>query len=105
MLAINLENVVAELKKLKIPVVYGTARGKLQPPYFVVRGSGMVSLPADDTLHWRENTYQIEYYYQLKDEAAEAVIEAAILGNGWIFSRSEDVYISDGEMYVIYYEI
>lgn len=101
----NAKALKALLDQTGLPVFYGTSKGQVAPPYIVYLGSGQNNMPADDTLYWKENTYQIEYYYRLKNEDSEAAIEDLLLGAGLIYTKSDDVYISDGEMYVIYYDI
>ena len=40
-----------------------------------------------------------------KDETMEARIEALLLENGYLYDKSEDVYIEDEGVFVIYYTI
>ena len=48
---------------------------------------------------------QIEYYFTQKNEANETAIEDALLENGFLYEKSEDVYIEDENVFVIYYNI
>ena len=66
---------------------------------------GQNNLPADNTLYWRENTYQVEYYFKTKDESKEAEIEEILLADGYNFEKSEDIYIEEEGLFVIYYYI
>jgi hypothetical protein len=68
-------------------------------------GNGQDTLPADNTLYWRENTYQLEYYFKEKDEAKEKAIEDILLADGYIFEKSEDLYLEDEGLFLIYYYI
>ena len=68
-------------------------------------GSGQNIFRADDTHYWSENTYQVEYYYTEKDESAEADIEDTLLDNGFNFEKSEDIFIEDQNVFVIYYYV
>ena len=68
-------------------------------------GSGQENMKADDTLYWRENTYQVEYYFTTKNESQEKAIEDILLQDGYIFSKSEDVYIEEEDIFVIYYQV
>lgn len=93
---------------LGIPCVYSHFRkedGTLpsSPPYVAYLGSGQDDFAADNTYHWKRNRYQIEYYFKNKDEAQEAVIEKLLLDNGFLYDKSEDVYIEDEGVFVIYY--
>ena len=77
----------------------------VEPPYLTYIGSGQNTADADDTHYWLENTYQIEYYFTKKDESNEAAIEEALLANGYNYTKSEDVYIEDEGVFVIYYQV
>lgn len=91
------------LKKTGLPCAYSHFKDQQTPPFIVYIGSGQAIMRADDTHYWSENTYQVEYYFVEKDEAAEAAVEAIILGDGYQFTKSEDVYIENEDVFVIYY--
>lgn len=81
-------------------------QGEVIPPrYIVYLGAGQASLAADDTKIWTRNEYQVEYYFVDKDETAEAAIEAALLDGGYMYEKSEDVYIETEGVFVIYYSV
>lgn len=75
------------------------------PPYIVYIGSGQNDLDADNTHYWRENTYQVEYYFTDKDEANETAIEDALLEGGFLYDKSEDLFIEQEGVFVIYYYV
>lgn len=75
------------------------------PPYIVYLGSGQNNFEADNTFYYRQNQYQIEYYFTKKDEEKEAQIEQLLLDNGFLYEKSEDVYIEDDGVFVIYYNV
>lgn len=75
------------------------------PPYLLYIGNGQDNIAADDTFYWSENRYQIEYYFTKKDETTEAAIENLLLDNGYLYTKSEDVYIEDQGVFVIYYDV
>lgn len=75
------------------------------PPYIVYIGGGQDNMAADNTYIWSNNRYQVEYYFTDKDESKEAAIEAALLSNGYNYEKSEDVYIQEEDVFVIYYTI
>ena len=87
------------------PCAYSHFKTAQDPPYIVYIGNGQDVLNADNTHYWRRNTYQVEYYFTTKNESNEAVIEDALLENGFIYEKSEDVYIEDQGVFVIYYYI
>jgi hypothetical protein len=68
-------------------------------------GNGQETMQADNTHYWRENSYQVEYYFTEKNEANEDAIEDALLGSGYLYDKSEDIYIEDQGVFVIYYYI
>lgn len=75
------------------------------PPYLVYMGDGQDTFDADNTFYWRRNRYQIEYYFTIKDEDQEAAIEKLLLDNGYLYDKTEDVYIEDQGVFVIYYNV
>ena len=93
------------LQKTKLPCAYSHFSKPVEPPYLVYLGSGQNNLPADNTLHWKEDTYQVEYYFKEKNEAKEAEIEEILLADGYIFTKSEDIYIESEGLFVIYYQV
>ncbi len=93
------------LQSTGLPCAYSHFKKAQSPPYIVYIGSGQETADADDTHYWRENTYQVEYYFTTKNERNEEAIEAALLNNGFIYEKSEDVYIEDEDVFVIYYYI
>lgn len=75
------------------------------PPYLVYIGDGQDTFEADNTYYWTRNRYQIEYYFTIKDEDQEAAIEKLLLDNGYLYDKTEDVYIEDQGVFVIYYNV
>lgn len=75
------------------------------PPYLVYMGDGQDTFEADNTYYWTHNRYQIEYYFTIKDEDQEAAIEKLLLDNGYLYDKTEDVYIEDQGVFVIYYNV
>ena len=93
------------LQSTHLPCAYSHFKTDQNPPYIVYIGNGQDVLNADNTHYWRRNTYQVEYYFTTKNESNEAAIEDALLDNGFIYEKSEDVYIEDPGVFVIYYYI
>lgn len=95
------------LKKTGLPCAYSHFRknGPKAPPFIVYLGDGQNNLKADDTIYWRENTYQVEYYFKEKNEVQETAIEEILLQDGFIFRKGEDVYIEEEDIFVIYYQV
>ena len=79
------------LQSTGLPCAYSHFKTAQDPPYIVYIGSGQDVLNADNTHYWRRNTYQVEYYFTTKNESNEAAIEDALLENGFIYEKSEDI--------------
>lgn len=93
------------LQSTGLPCAYSHFKKSQTPPYIVYIGNGQDTFQADDTHYWKNNKYQVEYYYTTKNEANEAAIENALLGSGFLYEKSEDIYIEDEDVFVIYYYI
>lgn len=93
------------LQSTHLPCAYSHFKTPQEPPYIVYIGNGQVVFEADNTHYWRQNTYQVEYYFTTKSETNEASIEDALLGAGFNYEKSEDIYIEDEGVFVIYYYI
>lgn len=93
------------LQTIGLPVAYSHFKTPKDPPYMVYIGNGQDNLDADNTHYWRNNRYQVEYYFTEKDEATEANIEDALLENGYLYDKSEDLYLEDEGVFLIYYYI
>ena len=93
------------LQSTGLPCAYSHFKKKQSPPYIVYIGNGQDTFQADDTHYWKQNTYQVEYYFTTKNEQNEEAIETALLDNGFLYEKSEDIYIEEEEVFVIYYYI
>jgi hypothetical protein len=93
------------LQSTGLPCAYSHFKTKQDPPYIVYIGNGQDTFQADDTHYWRNNRYQVEYYFTSKNEQNEASIEDALLEAGYNYEKSEDIYIEDQGVFVIYYYI
>lgn len=93
------------LQSTGLPCAYSHFKKKQSPPYIVYIGNGQDVFEADNTHYWKQNTYQVEYYFTTKNEQNEASIENALLEAGYLYDKSEDNYIEDEGVFVIYYNI
>ncbi len=96
------------LQETGLPCAYSHFVGENvpeEPPYIVYLGAGQDNFKADNSFYHSQNRYQIEYYFSRKDETAEARIEQLLLDNGYLYEKSEDVYIDSENVFVIYYSI
>ena len=98
-------SIYTTLQSTGLPCAYSHFKTAQEPPYIVYIGNGQETMQADNTHYWRANQYQVEYYYTEKNEANEAAIEDALLGSGYLYDKSEDIYIEDQGVFVIYYYI
>lgn len=94
-----------EFDKLGIPFAYSHFQKPVDPPYIVYIGNGQTTLGADNKWHYKSNRYQLEYYFKLKNEETEEAIENLLQEEGYNYTKSEDVYIEDMGVFLIYYEI
>lgn len=72
-------------------------------PYIAYIGSGQHRFQAADTMYWRSDTYQVELYFRYKNPALEAAIEDAIIAAGWTYEKSDDAYLDDEGIHLIYF--
>ncbi len=93
------------LRVTELPCVYSHFRKHQDPPYIAFRGNGQNTFKADNTYYHRQNAYIIEYYFTTKDESNEARIENALLGAGYLYEKSEDLYLEDQGVFLIYYYV
>ena len=93
------------LQTTGLPCAYSHFKKHRTPPYIVYIGNGQETFQADNTHYYKENNYQVEYYFTEKNEQNEAVIEEALLDNGYLYEKSEDIFIESEGVFVIYYYI
>ena len=98
-------SIYTTLQSTGLPCAYSHFKTAQEPPYIVYIGNGQETMQADNTHYWRENQYQVEFYFTEKNEANEAAIEDALIGSGYLYDKSEDIYIEDQGVFVIYYYI
>ena len=96
-------SIYSTLQSTGLPCAYSHFKTDQTPPYIVYIGNGQDNLDADNTHYWRNNRYQVEYYFTEKSESNEASIEDALLGAGFIYEKSEDIYLEDQGVFLIYY--
>lgn len=93
------------LRSTGLPCAYGFFKTKQAPPYLVYMGDGQETFAGDNTWYNRVNRYRIEYYYNTKNEENENAIEIALLANGFNYDKSEDMYLDDEDVFIIYYYV
>lgn len=93
------------MDSLGIPTAYGKFDRPQKPPFAVYLGAGQHQFFGDDTVYSKKNDYTLEYYFIKKDEAKEDALEEALLQNDYIYGKSDDTYIEDENVFVIYYDL
>ena len=96
-------SIMETLQSTGLPCAYSHFKTKTDPPFLVYIQSGQNQFSADDGRYWYRNTYQVEYYFEKKDSRAEAAIEKALLDADYKFTRSDDIYLDDEDIFVAYY--
>lgn len=88
-----------------ISAYYGTASGDVALPFIVYMGDGQDTFSSDNIIYWKKEKYRAEYYFKVKSETNESAIETALNNNGFFYEKSEDTWMQDQEIFVIYYYI
>lgn len=99
------DSIFEVLQSTGIPAAYSHFTTDQDPPFIVYLGGGQVQFKADNELYKKANIYQVEYYFKTKDEEAEAEIEQALTDASFFYEKSEDEYITDQDLHVIYYDV
>lgn len=93
------------LQSTGLPCAYSHFEKPQKPPYIVYMGDGQDVFIADDAIYWSNNRYRVEYYFTAKNEENETAIEEALAAAGYIYEKTDDIYLEDEEVYIIYYYI
>ena len=96
---------ISLLQGLKLPAAYGKFSNETEPPYAIIMGAGQERFFGDNTIYSKKNDYTVEYYFRSKSRTNEEALESALLSDGYIYEKSEDVYIEDENVFVIYYTV
>lgn len=94
-----------DIKEIGLPVVYSHSKKGVKTPYLAYLGAGQNQFKADNTRFDYQNLYQLEYYFDKKNEELESSIEEKILEKGYHFEKSEDVFLDEEDVFLIYYQI
>lgn len=90
---------------LSIPVAYGQFNNPVVPPFVVYLYSSPEVMAADNMNYYVNDTFTIEYYFNKKDREKEREIENLLNSNELIWSKTEDIWIDEEKIYVVYYEV
>lgn len=92
------------LQTLELPIVYGRHTKQIETPYLLLIGAGQDHFEADMTYYVSKDRWTLEYYFSKKDPALETRIETLLLDNDLRYDKSEDLYLDDQEVFLIYYD-
>ena len=90
---------------LHIPATYGAFREPQVPPFVCILGDGEDTFKADNEIYHRNPQYTMEYYFTEKAEEREFEFEDALVRNGFIYVKSEDIFIEAENVYEIQYTV
>lgn len=93
------------LQDTGLPAAYSHFDKPQKPPFLVYVANGQDQMRADNGVYLKANTYRAEYYFITKNETEEAAIEKTLTDNGYLYEKSEDVYIDSEKMFVVYYYV
>lgn len=92
------------LQRTGLPCVYGYSKKKISSRYYLAYlGSGQNQFIADNRRYSFTPTYQVEYYFEKKNEELEETIEEIFSNDGFFFDKSEDIYLDDEDIFMLYY--
>jgi len=90
---------------LGIPAAYGSFKKPQVPPFVCILGDGEQTTQMDNKVYHRVQYYTVEYYFIEKDEQKEFALEDAFVEHGFIYTKSEDIYIESENVYEIQYTV
>ena len=93
------------LQKTGLPVAYSHFRKPPKLPYIVYIGNGQAQFHADTEIYEKSNLYQVELYYTKKNEDVEELIERTLMADDFFYDKTNDNYIQDQDVFVIYYDV
>ena len=98
----NLHKVLTTLGR---PVAFMLFKTPKPLPFIVYRGEGSYTLQADNIVYYSRERFAVELYFEEKNNLLEAKLESALTTAGYIWRKSDDVYIENERMYVTTYSI
>lgn len=104
---VGIEKLVEELNKI-IPTYYGFPlkhESEVVFPLICFLGSGQSGLVADNTNYYQINDFDFELYFSKKDMNLEKLIEKTFNDLGYVFQKTEDVYIDSLNVFQVVYQI
>lgn len=93
------------LDGMGIPNAYGKFDRTQGLPFAVILGAGQQRFFSDNTVYSKKNDFTLEYYFRKKNYREEDQLENELLDAGFVYGKSEDVYIDDEKVFVIYYTL
>lgn len=93
------------LQTLGMPVAYFKHDNEQQAPFLVYYGGGAENSTADNQVYHSVDSYTVEYYFDKKSSATEKQIQQLFDENEIVWDKSEDIYLQDENLFLIYYYI
>ena len=91
--------------RVQLPAAYGSFKKPQEPPFVCILGDGEQTFTADGAVYHRVPYYTAEYYFAEKDEEKEFAFEDELIRSGFIYTKSEDIYIESENVYEIQYTV
>ena len=95
-------NLRTVLESVGLPLERGIAP-RDNPPYLVYIETSPGIFAADGLAYHMEKSYRLEYYWTKKNSTIEEDIEGALYLADVFFTKSEDIYIPEEEVWVTFY--
>ena len=97
--------IIEVLQWLGIPAAFGRFTERQKPPYMLYTGAGQEHFVADNKIYTKQDQWQVEYYFIDKDIEKEHTLEDKLISEGFMYEKSEDVWIEDEGVFIVYYTI
>lgn len=76
-----------------------------QLPFLIYRASGSQNFSADNFVYYSEYDYLLEYYFEKKDSETEKEIEEILNDKEIYWTKTDDIYLDEDQMFLIRYYI
>lgn len=100
----KLDELFGLLKETGYPVAYHHFKAPPSIPFITYSDTGTTNFMADDTVYEKILNIDVELYTEVKDTAAEKILEDVFIENGISWESSEE-WIETEKMYQRIYEI
>ena len=96
----------AALNNSGVYSAYFETKKDVKVPYNVWRGVGQNTALADDAVYTKmSNIYEVEHHFKKKDETLETAIEDALIAEGFLYAKGEDLRDDETATYYVTYTV